>query len=163
VPPVPRQHPLVGRLAGAMPAPGAAPAGVPAAMPAAPGLPEIVTLVGFVSGTVPNPATNSNWLLLYREWRMTTWLLVEGAGILHYDTVPDDEAPGGDRDVVWVTRDTAVGRGSGPQSIEARFLTGDFTRAGDFDPSEIGGPSSPSTGVFCPTTPLCGCTKRSRY
>lgn len=163
MPPVPRQHPLVGRVAGALPGPAQIAAGQPQAIPAAPALPEIVTFVGFVSGNVVNPGTGTNWVLLYREWRLITWLLVEGIGVLHFETVRDDDAPGGDRDVLWVNRDAAVGRGSGPQSDEARFLTGQFARAADFDPSETGGPSSPTTGVFCPTTPLCGCTYRSRY
>ena len=61
--------------------------------------------------------------------------------------------------MLWVNRDTAVGRGSGPQSDEARFLTGQFIRAGDFDQWETGGPSSAETGLFCPNTPLCNCSQ----
>jgi hypothetical protein len=121
-----------------------------------------VTFDGFVSGNVQSPS-GTNWVLVYREWRMITWLLVEGSGVIHLDTLLDDDAPGGDRDVLWVDRNAAVGRGSGPQSDEARFLTGQFTRAGDLDPRETGGPSSPATGLFCPTTPLCNCGKRSHY
>ena len=49
-----------------------------------------------------------------------------------------------------------------PQSDEARFLTGEFTRAGDFDYSETGGQSAAETGLFCPNTPLCNCGPRSR-
>ena len=150
------RHQLVGALAGALPGPAAA-------LPAASALPELVTLVGFVDGTIANPASGNNWVLVYRDWRMTTWLLVEAAGILHYDTVPDDGTDLQARQVLWVRRDTAVGRGSGPQSAEARFLTGQFTRAGDFDQLETGGQSSPETGLFCPTTPLCNCGPRSRY
>ncbi len=162
--PLPRRHPLVNRLGGALPGPAQLAAGQANALPAARVLPELVTLVGFVDGNVVKPGTGTNWVLVYRDWRMTNWLLVEGAGILHLDTVPEDGADSDyARDVLWVGRDTAVGRGSGPQSDEARFLTGQFTRAGDFDSSEIGGPSSPSTGAFCPTTPLCNCGPRSRY
>jgi hypothetical protein len=154
--PLPRQHPLVGRL-------GAPPPGQVAALPAAAVLPELVTLVGFVDGTIVNPATGNHWVLVYRDWRMTTWLLVEGAGIYHLDTVPDDGLNTDfARDVVWVGRNTAVGRGSGPQTDEARFLTGQFVRAGDFDRWETGGPSSSETGLFCPNTPLCNCGPRSR-
>ena len=65
--------------------------------------------------------------------------------------------------MLWVGLDTAVGRGSGPQSDEARFLTGHFTRAGDFDGWDTGGQSSEETGLFCPTTPLCNCGPRSRH
>jgi hypothetical protein len=154
--PLPRQNPLVGRL-------GAPPAGQVAALPAAAALPELVTLVGFIDGTIVNPATNNNWVLVYCDWRMTTWWLIEGAGIHHLDTLPES-GPDTDfaYDVVWVDRDTAIGRGSGPQSAEARFLTGQFTRAGDFDRWETGGQSAAETGLFCPNTPLCNCGPRSR-
>jgi hypothetical protein len=119
--------------------------------------------VGFVDGTIVNPSTGTNWVLVYRDWRMTTWWLVEGAGILHYDTAPDDSTDPQARNVVWMTRETAVGRGSGPQSPEARFLTGQFVRAGDFDQWEAGGQSAAETGLFCPNTPLCNCSAaRSR-
>ena len=124
---------------------------------AAPGVPELVTLVGYISGTVAHPATNSDWLLVYRDWRMITWYLIEGTGIIHLDTVPDDGEPTRARDLLYVDRDTAVGRGSGPQSDEARFLTGDFTRAGDLDPWEDSGPTG--TGL---TTPYGNCGPRSR-
>jgi hypothetical protein len=136
--------------------------GPAAAQPLATALPELVTLVGFVDGAVVNPGTGTNWLLVYSDWRMTTWLLVESAGILHMDSVPDDSTDPQARDVLWVGRDTAVGRGSGPQSDEARFLTGQFIRAGDFDQWETGGASSAETGLFCPNTPLCNCGPRSR-
>ena len=125
-------------------------------------MPELVTLVGYISGTIINPGTHSNWLLVYRDWRMITWYLIEGTGIVHLDTVPEDGDPTRARDVLWVDRDTAVGRGSGPQSDEARFLTGDFTRAGDFDRGRTGGRHR-GDRVFCPTTPLGNCGRRSRY
>jgi hypothetical protein len=132
------QHRLVGSLVGALPGPAGA-------LGAATALPELVTLVGFVDGNIVNPGTGTNWVLVYRDWRMTGWWLVEGAGIIHYDRVPDDGTDPQARQVLWVNRDTAVGRGSGPQSDEARFLTGQFVRAGDFDRWETGGPSSVPT------------------
>jgi hypothetical protein len=162
VPPVPRQHPLVQQVAGALPGPAPIAPGQANALPAAPALPELVTFDGFVSGNVQSPS-GTNWLLVYREWRMITWLLVEGSGVIHLDRLQDGDSPGGDRDVLWVTRTAAVGRGSGSQSDEARFLTGQFIRAGDFDPTETGGASAAETGLFCPRTPLCNCGPRSRY
>ena len=150
--PLPRQHPLLGRL-------GAPPPGQVAALPPATALGELVTLVGFIDGTIVNPASGNKWVLVYRDWRMITWLLIEAAGIHHLDTVPEDGVNTDfARDVVWVGRDTAVGRGSGPQTDEARFLTGEFVRAGDFDYSETGGQSAAETGLFCPNTPLCNCS-----
>jgi hypothetical protein len=154
---IPR-HPLVGRLATALGNPP-----VVGDFDDAPDVPELVTLVGYISGKIKNPASDNYWLLVYHDWRMTGWWLVEGTGIVHVDTVPEDGNPAWARDVLWVNRDTAVGRGSGPQSDEARFLTGQFVRAGDFDRWETGGPSSAETGLFCPNTPLCNCSAaRSR-
>jgi hypothetical protein len=157
------QNPLVTNLSGALATPSTA-----SGLAGAPALPELVTLVGYISGTIKHAAAGAtaagtDWVLVYRDWRMTTWLLVEGAGILHHEKLLDDRTDNRARDVLWVRRDTAVGRGSGPQSDEARFLTGQFTRAGDFDQLETGGQSSPETGLFCPTTPLCNCGPRSRY
>ena len=163
MPSVPRQHPLVASLRGALPGPAQIAAGQANALPAASAFPELVTLVGLVDGNIVRQGTNSNWVLVYRDWRLTAWFLVEGTGILHLDTVPEDGDPRYARDVLWVGRDAAVGRGSGPQSDEARFLTGEFTRAGDLQSLELGGRSSPETGLFCPTTPLCNCGPRSRY
>ena len=157
------QNPLLVQLQGALPGPAQLAAGQANALPNASALPELVTLVGFIDGNVVSPATGTNWVLVYREWRMMTWFLVEGLGILHTDALPEDGNNQYARDVLWVRRDTAVGRGSGPQSAEARFLTGQFTRAGDLESLEVGGPSSSSTGLFCPTTPLCNCSYRSRY
>ena len=158
------QNQLVANLSGALNTPLTA-----GGLAGAPALPELVTLVGYISGTIKHAAvgaaatTATDWVLVYRDWRMTTWLLVEGAGILHHEKLLEDGTDPRGRDVLWVRRDTAVGRGSGPQSAEARFLTGQFTRAGDFDQLETGGQSSPETGLFCPTTPLCNCGPRSRY
>jgi hypothetical protein len=157
VPNVPRQHPIVTSVA------AAGPGGLPATTPSASFVPELVTFVGYVNGSLVSPLTGSEWLLLYREWQLISWLLVEGDGVAQTDTIPDDAVPNRVRDVIWVYPETAVGKGRGAQSDEALFLTGQFTRAVDFDPSETGGPSSPVTGVFCPTTPLCGCGPRSRY
>ncbi len=112
------------------------------------------------SGTSATPVVKpanatDNWLLLYLDWRMIRWLLIEGAGIVHADTRRGGRGnPARDRDVLWVDRDAAVGCGSGSQSVEARFLTGEFTRAADFEPRDgrraTTGPSvSPRRTAFC--------------
>ena len=118
-------------------------------------------LVGNLAAALANPP-NVAGVAAAPVWRMITWWLVEGTGVVHVDTIPEDGNPALARDVLWVNRDTAVGRGSGPQSDEARFLTGQFVRAGDFDQWETGGQSSAETGLFCPNTPLCNCGPRSR-
>jgi hypothetical protein len=127
-----------------------------------PGLGEYVTFAGFISGTVTQPGnTTTTWLLMYLDTQLLSWLVVEGDKVVHTDKITDDDAPSGKRDMIWVQRDAAVGLGSGPQSDPARFLTGEFTRAGDFEASPAGGTRAASTGAFCgANTPLC-CTRRS--
>lgn len=138
----PARHPLIASLS-------TGPSSGTSTISPAPTLPELVMLVGFVSGSVTQPWSNSAWLLMYLDSQLRTWLLVEQTGIVHTDKIANDTAPSGDRDVVWVGRDTAVGVGKGTQSDEARFLTGEFTRAADFDAAPVGGTMAASTGVFC--------------
>lgn len=121
-------------------------------------VPELVAFAGFLGGSISRE--DKPWRVLYLDSRLASWLLVDEQRIIHWDKVEDDGAPGRRRDVIWVPADTAVGRGGGSQPVEARFLTGDFTRAGDFDASPAAG-TGPSTGVFCPTTPVC-CYKTTR-
>ena len=121
-------------------------------------LPELVSFAGFLGGRVSRE--RKNWRVLYLDSRLVSWLLVDEKGIIHREKVKDDKAPSGEHDVIWVAADAAVGRGSGAQPVEARFLTGEFTRAGDFDASPAAG-TGPSTGVFCPTTPVC-CYRTTR-
>jgi hypothetical protein len=152
----PSQHKLVTDVDSALGAKFSA-----ANLGAAPGVPELVTFVGFVSGLVTQPGGSGNWVLMYLDGQLRNWLLVEGEGIVHNDTINDDGAPNAKRDKLWVRPDAAVGVGRGPQSDAARFLTGEFTRAGDFEAAPGGGTRGPSTGAFCgANTPLC-CTRRS--
>jgi hypothetical protein len=152
----PQQHPLIAALAAA----GANPVGAQAVLGAAPTVPDVVALDGFISGTLAQPGGVPFWLI-YRDWRRFSWLLVEEGGIVHSEQVTDDSVPGGLRDVVWVRPDTAVGQGTGTQSDQARFLTGEFTRAADFEGSAGGETAAASTGVFCPTTQFC-CLRTTR-
>jgi hypothetical protein len=146
----PGQHPLVKNLRGAV-----------SALTVAPGFPELVRFAGFASGSVQQPGATNNWLLMYLDGQLRSWLLIEVDGIVHSEQIKDDSAPSGKRDMIWVKSDAAVGMGAGPQSDAARFLTGEFTRAGDFDASPAGGTRAASTGAFCgANTPLC-CTRRS--
>jgi hypothetical protein len=159
VPPVPR-HPFVAGLTGEAEPFVAAAAGVqPAPVPpaAADQIPDLIPFDGFINGTVVQPGGASFWLL-YRDWQMLNWMLLEAAGIRHVDVLPDDDVPTRQRDLVWVTPDTAVGYGTGTQSSDARFLTGDFTRAGNFEAPPSGGTFSATSG---PRSHLC-CYGRSR-
>lgn len=121
-------------------------------------VPELVAFAGFLGGHVTYD--KKTWQVLYLDSRLLSWLIIERNRIISRDRVKDDKAPSGKHDVIWVPADTAVGRGGGSQPVEARFLTGDFTRAGDFDASPAAG-TGPSTGVFCPTTPVC-CYRTTR-
>jgi hypothetical protein len=128
-------------------------------------VPELVTFTGFLGETVRQPGTRhppKRWRLLYLDLRLQSWLLIEETGIVHNARVRDDTVPGlvRERDVVWVRIDASVASGGGPQSVEARFLTGEFTRAGDFEASPAGGTYAAVTGDFC-RSPMC-CYGRSR-
>lgn len=138
----PGQHQLVNLLSGAR-ASGSTDA-------TSTSLPELVTFVGFVDGYVTAPwASNAEWLLMYLDSQLQQWLLVEASGIQDSDKIVNDVAPAAERDVIWVRRNAAVGRGTGTQSDEARFLTGEFTQAGDFAAAPGGGTMAASTGEFC--------------
>jgi hypothetical protein len=77
-------------------------------------------------------------------------LLVDDGGILAHSDVQDDGVPFTQkRDVIWVKADAAVGRGRASNSVQAQFLTGDFTRAGDFEAPPSGGTLAAATGIFC--------------
>ncbi len=146
-------HPLVEALASGLKAPA-----VPAnqirassveALAYASNLPEAIMFTGFLGGVVQEPG-GRNWQLLYLDLELNNWLLVEDGGILAEDRVVDDGVPfNHKRDVIWVKADAAVGRGSASQSVEAQFLTGDFTRAGDFEAPPAGGTIAAATGIFC--------------
>jgi hypothetical protein len=118
---------------------------------------------GFHGDPIPG-AGDAEWEVLYLDMELRTWLLIEQKGVVLQGTVKDDEVPfSGQRDVFWVRADATVGRGSRAQSVEAQFLTGEFTRAGDCEtPAGGGGTYGGSTGVFCEArTPQC-CYRLSR-
>jgi hypothetical protein len=120
-----------------------------------PDLPDLVTFSGFLGGVVDD-SSGEFWQLLYLDAKLLTWLLVQKDGIVYRDRIKDERAFGGQRDVLWVQADTAVGRGSRPQSAQTRFLRGAFTAAGDFAASLPVGTSAPATGIFCDAqTPGC--------
>ena len=125
-------------------------------------LPELVTFAGFLGPTVTQPGPDSIWRLLYLDMELRSWLLVEDTEILVAVKVKDDSAPSGERDVIWVNADAPVGQGSGWPSVEARFLSGEFTRAGDCGAPPGGGTLPAATGIFCQArTPSC-CGPRTR-
>jgi hypothetical protein len=166
---------LAGKLEAAQAAAGAVAGGPPAAGAAAAGpaaaaqslvnefatesnLPELVTFAGYVGGILKDDygPTKARWLQLYLDGKLRTWLLVERRGIVFRGTIEDKSALGGQRDVIWAKADASVKRGTGTQSAQSRFLSGDFTSAGDFSASLTAGTVSAATGIFCDAqTPGC--------
>jgi hypothetical protein len=147
-------HPIVAKLTGA-----AVQAGQAA------DIPDVVSFVGFLGETFKQPTGDQGgeWQMLYLNAELRTWLLVENSGIVHTEKITDDSTPSGNYDMVWVNADTAVGIGRGSQSSEARFLTGEFTRAGDFDGAPAsGGTIAASTGVFCEARTAGCCNIRTK-
>jgi hypothetical protein len=127
----------------------------PADFGEATGIPQLVVFAGLLGDPVQNPR-GGTWHQLYIDWGLADWLLVEQRGIVHRITITDPAIHPLTRDVIWVDEDASVGRGNRSQSPEGQFLTGDFTRAADFDAPVGGGTLGASTGVFCEAkTPSC--------
>jgi hypothetical protein len=159
-------HPLVTALATGLNAPAVSAMKIKASSPEAlaysSNLPEAIMFAGFLGGVVQEPS-GRNWQLLYLDLELNDWLLIEEDGVLAEDEVVDDGVPFNQRrDVIWVKADAAVGRGSASQSAQAQFLTGDFTRAGDFEAPAAGGTLAAATGVFC-NARTAGCCRRKSY
>jgi hypothetical protein len=125
----------------------------------APDLPDLVTFAGYLGGKVPH--AGRDWRLLYCDSRLQTWLLVEESNIVYNATLDDYTSPFRKRDVIWVKESASVGTGRGSQSAHARFLTGAFTRAGDFDAPLGGGTLAAATGVFCEAKTAACCHRKS--
>lgn len=142
------------------PAAAAAAAGTTVASTAATSTSQLVTFTGYLGPTIDWPARKP-WRLLYLDLRMECWLLIEESGIVDAQQVRDDTAPSRLCDLIWVKADAAVGAGRGSQSDAARFLTGQFTRAGDSETSWTGGTHTATTGVFCGASTVTCCRRAS--
>jgi hypothetical protein len=125
-------------------------------------LPGVVTFVGFVGEKVSHPSSSRDWRVLFLDMALDRWLLVEEDGIVDWEQITDDKIPHKKCDVIWVKKDAAVGNGRGSLSVEAQFLTGEFTRAGEFEATLTGGTHAASTGVFCEATTATCCYRRTR-
>lgn len=133
------------------------------ALAKAPHVPELVTFAGYLGGTLVYTMgeETTNWRLLYLDAKLVTWLLVPESEIVQRGSVEDPRTPFGGRDVIWIGADCSVSRGSGalrPEEVQARYLRGEFTRAGDFAATINSGTFASPTGVFCehPTPGCCG-------
>lgn len=101
------------------------------------------------------------WQVLFLTFDLSDWLLIRDEDIAYSCRVQDRTAPDGLRDYVWVRRDALIARGDSTKSPESLFLSGAFTRAGDFQTS-LRGDTNSSTGLACElTTPgTCGLNTR---
>jgi hypothetical protein len=119
-------------------------------------LPELVIFEGFTGNTFDRPAATT-WQQFYLDPVLFCWLIVEGKRIRYSKRIEDKESPTDGCDYIWVEADALVGSGSGKQPVEATFLTGEFTRAGDFEAASTAGRSGRATGPFCgrPRSPFC--------
>ncbi|HEX5619832.1 MAG TPA: hypothetical protein VFX51_15535 [Solirubrobacteraceae bacterium] len=121
-------------------------------------IPALVTFAGFVGATLRrDPSSDATLTVVYLDPQLSSWVLVPTEGIVARDRITDERAPGKERDVVWVTANSSVRSGNGSLPSQAEFLTGEFTRAGDFEASPNGGTMAAATGVFCPG----GCKPRT--
>lgn len=152
-------HPLVKALATALKPPAVAgkniTAGSVEALAYAADEPGVIVFAGFLGDKIREQGRD--WEPLYLDLELNTCLLVDSDGIVARDSIKDDAVPYNHlRDVIWVKRDAPVGHAAGSQSVEAMFLTGDFTRAGDYEAPVGGGTMTGNTGVFCEArTPTC--------
>jgi hypothetical protein len=121
------------------------------------GVPRLVTFAGYLGARFK--MRDAEWCVLYLDTRLMHWLIVDTTGIVYRDKMRDDQAPCRQHDVIWVKADAAVGVGDAAEAVQSAFLTGDFTRAGDYDTPASGAPLAAATGVFCEARSV-GCCKR---
>jgi hypothetical protein len=125
---------------------------------------ELVTFAGYLGGNIAQIATSppGNWRVMYLDSKLLTWVLVDDDDILFRDIVEDESAAFRERDIIWISADAMTLSGRGRQSVQGQFLSGEFTRAGDFRSSLAGGTLAPATGIFCDAeTPSC-CGRHTR-
>jgi hypothetical protein len=126
--------------------------------------PDLVALAGYLGGTVAEkpPGPEGKWRILYLDSQLQNWRLVPDDDILVFSRMYAEDAAFNRRDVIWVDRNAVTATGGAPPrpDAQAKYLRGDFTRAGDLMAPAAGrGPSpDPQTGIFCPITPRC-CTR----
>jgi hypothetical protein len=129
-------------------------------------VPELVVLAGYLGGTVDLELEGGDetWRVLYIDSHLQNWRLVPDREIILLESIKDDDAPFKRRDLLWLRADALTARGGAPPRPreQARFLRGDFTRAGDLTAPTGGQTQARATGIFCEAiTPYC-CTRPVR-
>jgi hypothetical protein len=126
---------------------------------AGPAPPDWRSFVGYFGGEIEY--RNRMWTRLYLDLDLQSWLIIESAGVLQREDVHNEPGVAPGRVVLWVRPDAAVGRGKRSLSVEGEFLTGEFTRAGDFDLGTAAGTPAAATGVFCDARSVGCCMGRT--
>jgi hypothetical protein len=129
-------------------------------------IPDLVTLAGYLGGAVDVAlrGPSETWQILYVDLALQNWRLIPADDIVLHDRMDDDDSPFKKRDLLWVNADAQTARSEAPPrpEVQAKFLRGDFTRAGDLTPPPIGGARPAATGVFCDVITARCCTKTVR-
>jgi hypothetical protein len=123
---------------------------------------DLIVFVGFLGNDVQVPGRAGAWTLLYTDLGLNEWLIVEPGGCVLVRRVQDRATPEIKRDLIWVSSQAFMARGHGPPAVDSQFLTGDFTRAGDFDAELGGGTFEAPTGAFCEARSIRCCHRRSQ-
>jgi len=118
-------------------------------------LPELHVFDGYLGGEV-----KEGCVLLYRDPALSECLLVQARSIVQREPL-EDRTSGLTYDRIWVNADAPVKHGSGSSSVDARWLQGDFTRAGETEAALGGGTFSALTGAFLGDYSAVCCTRRS--
>ena len=126
--------------------------------------PKTYCFTGFLGK--PITANAVDWCVLYLDWELETWLLIERSGVVTRKRLTPEEGAPGPQDALWVKADTAVGSGTGtPLSITALFLMGGFTRASAFEVEPLlggtGAAAGGGYGLAGQSPPRC-CNKTNR-
>jgi hypothetical protein len=90
--------------------------------------PLLVTFQGYVGDTTSSP-DGRKWLILYLDNALSSWLVVQADAVVERQRLVDEPAPFGHRDIIWVTPDATVVRGTG--EVAGALLNGPFVRAQD--------------------------------
>jgi hypothetical protein len=104
---------------------------------------------------------DKTWRLLFVDVHLSEWLLFDEADAVMNYRAKDPKAIGGALDYVWVKSEAAVGAGNASNPPETIFLTGAFTRAGDFASSLRGDTYSSPSGLICDAVTPGGCGGRT--
>jgi hypothetical protein len=122
--------------------------------------PELVTLVGYLSATRGDGEVT--WRQFYLDLSLRRCLWIDDNAIVAHRELKDEELKPAVRDMIWVKADAQIVVANAAAAAEVQFLTGEFTRAGDFDVDAMAGALSPATGKFCGRSPACCAGKTPR-